>query len=75
LADDIEQVRKTEERRGRRPVDSETVKERQRMIAALRRILADGTVDELKAAMRVYGLSQDSTQWNETLRIWREERE
>ena len=75
MADDIEQVRKEEERRGRRPVDSETVKERRRMIAALQKILAEGTVDELKAAMRVYGFSLDSPQWNETLRIWREERE
>ena len=75
MADDIEQTRKEEERRGRRPIDSETIKQRQRTIVALRRILADGTVDELKDAMRVYGLSPDSPQWIETLRIWHEERE
>jgi hypothetical protein len=75
LADDIEQVRKAEQRRGRRPVDSETVQERRRMAAAFKKILAEGTIDDLKAVMRVYGILPDSPEWTECLRIWREERE
>jgi hypothetical protein len=75
LAKDIEQVRKTEERRGRRPVDPETIQERRRITAALRKILEYGTADQLKSAMREYGISPDSSEWTECLRIWREERE
>jgi len=45
------------------------------MTAALRTILAEGTMDTLKEAMREYGLSPDSPEWTAALRIWREERE
>jgi hypothetical protein len=75
VADDIEQVRRSEQRRGRRPVDSETIKERQRLARALKIILEEGTLDDLKAAMREFGLSPDSPGWTETLKIWRDERE
>lgn len=53
MADDIEQVRKTEMQRGRRPRDFDTIRDRQRMSAALREILNHGTIEELKDAMRV----------------------
>jgi hypothetical protein len=75
LADDIEKVRRAEARRGRRPIDAETVDERRRTLNALLRILEEGNIDKLMAAMREYGLSPDSPEWIETLRIWREERE
>ena len=75
MADDIEQVRKTEQRRGRRPVDSETLQERRRRAATLKIILEEGTIDDLKDAMRELGISPDSERWNETLRVWRDERE
>jgi hypothetical protein len=75
LAEDIEKIRRSEQRRGRRPIDSETLEQRQRMAAALRKILSEGTEDDLKATMRVYGLSPESPEWAETLRIWRDERQ
>jgi len=74
VADDIEQVRKAEMQRGRRPIDLETIQERKRILAALRDIWNEGTVEELQDAMRVYGLSEETPEWNETLRIWNAER-
>ena len=72
--DDIEQVRKTEMRRGKRPIDIEAANERRRMLAALREILNYGTLDELKAAMTAFGLSEKNLEWAEALRIWNAER-
>lgn len=75
LANDIEKVRRAEERRGRRPRDAETNDERRRREAALREIWNNGTIDDLKGVMLVYGLSEDSPAWKETLRIWKDELE
>jgi hypothetical protein len=47
LSDDIEEVRRQEERRGRRPVDSVTLEKRRRQKEALREILDYGTTDDL----------------------------
>ena len=74
MADEIEQVRKAEMRRGRRPIDIETVHEKQRMLAALKEIWNEGTVEDLKAVMREYGISEASPEWSETLRVWHDER-
>ena len=46
MSDDIEQVRRVEMRRGKRPIDVDTVKERQRIAASLREILNYGTIDD-----------------------------
>jgi hypothetical protein len=75
LADDIEKVRKAEERRGRRPQDSATLAERRRKQTALRAIVEYGTEEDLKALMRELGLSPESAEWKETLQIWNAERE
>jgi hypothetical protein len=75
VADDIEQVRKVEMRRGRRPRDFDAIQQRQRMTAALREILNHGTIEELKEAMRVYGLSEKMPEWIAALKIWNAERE
>jgi hypothetical protein len=40
-----------------------------------REIVAYGTTDDLNAAMREYGLSEESPEWIEVLRIWNLERE
>jgi hypothetical protein len=66
FADDIENLQRAEERRGRRPKDAETIEERKRMIAALREIWNNGTVDDLEAVMREYGLSPNSPEWSQT---------
>jgi hypothetical protein len=73
--DDIEKVRRTEARRGRRPIDAEAIDERRRMLSALLKILDEGNTDKLMTAMREYGLSPESPEWKETLRIWHDERE
>lgn len=44
------------------------------MIAALREIWNNGTVDDLEAVMREYGLSPNSPEWQQTLRTWIDER-
>jgi len=75
VADEIEKVRRAEARRGRRPIDAEAIDQRRRMLNSLLTILDEGNIDKLMAAMREYGLSPESPEWTETLRIWREERE
>ena len=75
MADDIEKIRKSEERRGRRPRDTETIDERNRKAAALAEIWNYGTEEDLKDLMREFGLSPDSPEWKETLKIWNAERE
>lgn len=44
------------------------------MAAALREIYDHGTIEELKEAMREYGLSEEMPEWMETVRIWNAER-
>jgi len=56
VSDDIEKVRREEERRGRRPVDSVTLEERGRLKAALREIVNYGTIEDLEIAMREFGI-------------------
>jgi len=75
LIDDIEKVRKEEERRGRRPSDKEILKARGRLLAALRDIFENGTLDDLEDTMRGLGISPGSPQWNQAVRIWHDERE
>lgn len=72
--DEIERVRREEERRGRRPVDSDTRELRQRLIAVLSDIYNYGNLDELEAVIRECGVSSDSPQWAEAVRIWSAER-
>ncbi len=60
--------------RGRRPIDLDAIQERQRIIAALREIVNYGTEEELKDAMRAFGLSEEKPGWAAALRIWNAER-
>lgn len=75
MADDIEQVRRAESRRGRRPQDTETINERRRKASALKEVWDYGTEEDLKILMREFGISPDSPEWKETLRTWNAERE
>jgi len=72
VVDDIDRVRKADAQR--RPVDLDAIQERQRIIAALREIVNYGTVEELKDAMRAFGLSEKKPEWAAALRIWNAER-
>jgi hypothetical protein len=71
---DVDDVRREEMSRGRRPIDLETRRQRQETLHDLRQLLAVGTEDEFVAAMRALGLRDDSPKWNEILRIWSEYR-
>lgn len=75
MSDDIEKVRREEERRGRRPVDSVTLEERGRLKAALGEIVNYGTIEDLEIAMREFGILPDSPQWTQAVQIWNDERE
>ena len=76
MADDIDQVRKAETRRGRRPVDQAEIARRQRIAAVLHEILNYGTVDDFKDVMRESGLSESESDsdWDRALRVWNFER-
>jgi hypothetical protein len=71
---DVDDVRREEMSRGRRPIDLETRRQRQETLHDLRQLLAVGTEDEFVAAMRALGLRDDSPKWNEILRTWSEYR-
>jgi hypothetical protein len=71
---DVEDVRREEMSRGRRPVSLETRRQRQELLHDLRKLLEIGTEDDFVAAMRALGFGTDSPQWDEMIRIWREYR-
>ncbi len=71
---DVEDVRREEMSRGRRPISWETRRQRQELLRDLRKLLELGTEDEFVAAMRALGLQDDSPDWGEILQIWREYR-
>jgi len=71
---DVDDVRREEMSRGRRPVSLETRRRRQELLRGLRKLLELATEDEFVAAMRALGLRDDSPDWAEILEIWREYR-
>lgn len=52
-----------------------TLEQNRRRLEALREIVEYGTIDDLKAVLSEYGLSEGSPEWIEALRIWNGERE
>jgi hypothetical protein len=71
---DVEDVRREEVTRGRRPISLEARKQRQEILHDLRKLLEIGNEDDFVTAMRALGLQADSRNWNEILAIWREYR-
>jgi hypothetical protein len=69
---EVEEVRRAEMNRGRRPIDLETRRQREKLLRDLRKYLDLGTEGEFVAAMRALGLPEDSESFHEALRIWRE---
>jgi ABC-type nitrate/sulfonate/bicarbonate transport system substrate-binding protein len=70
--DQIERIMAEEKRRGRRPTHSEA---RKRKLERLFTTLLDrATEEEFLKAMRDLGLSPDSEQHRDALKIWRENR-
>lgn len=71
---DVEDVRREEMNRGRRPVDLETRRQREKLLHDFRKLLEFGTEEDLVAAMRALGLREDSEGFREALQIWRQDR-
>lgn len=69
---DLQDVIREEGRRGRRPVDLATQRERNKALTAFRDLLKLGTEEEFIEAMRAFGIRENSPQFVECLRIWRE---
>jgi hypothetical protein len=69
---DLEDVRKEETRRGRRPLDVDAKRERDKLLRDLGTLLRLGTETEFVAAMRAVGLQEGSAELEQALRIWRE---
>jgi hypothetical protein len=79
LSEEIDKVRESEERRGkrRRPLnDPQATDRKQRRLAAAREILfgEGATIEDLEEAMIGRGISPDSPQWIELSTMWRNER-
>lgn len=71
---DIEEVRQSESRRGKRPVDLEERKRLNELRDGFRDIHRYGTEEDFKAAMRALGYADDSERFRNAVRIWRETR-
>jgi hypothetical protein len=69
---DLEDVMRTESRRGRRPVDLESRRRRNELLNEMKKMLLIETEEELVKAMLAAGLRDGSPQFEEVLRIWRE---
>ena len=67
---DIEDVRKAEERRGKRPLDSTAIAETRRRRAALRELLQYSTPGEFEELMREAGIEPRSEDWRQLRRTW-----
>jgi len=71
---DLEDVMRTESRRGRRPIDLETRRKGGEKLQGMRTYLAIATEEEFVKAMLGVGLSEGSPEFLVALRIWREYR-
>jgi hypothetical protein len=70
--DDLKDVMTGETRRGRRPVDLETIRRKRERDSLLRKLLTLATEEEFLEAMRVYGLADGSDEMAAALAAWRE---
>jgi hypothetical protein len=69
---DLEDVIKTESRRGRRPVDLEARTRRDELLNDMRKLLMIHDEEEFLKATRAAGLRDGSEEFEKVLRIWRE---
>jgi hypothetical protein len=68
---DLEEVRQKETRRGRRPIDFDERRKREERLNEFRKLLELATEEEFVTAMRAVGLRDDSPEFLEALRIWK----
>ncbi len=70
---DIEEVRRSESRRGKRPIDLEERKKKKSLLRDMEEHLRIETEQEFAAAMRASGLKEGSPEYRMALAIWRGE--
>ena len=71
--EDIHDVRKEEESRGRRPVDTEARKKAARLRAGLRRVLNSGDERAFLQILREAGLKDGTPEFEKAWKLFREE--
>jgi len=67
---DLDDVIREETRRGRRPVDIGTVRQKRERLALLKRLLTLATEQEFMEAIRAFGLVEGSPEFSEALDAW-----
>jgi hypothetical protein len=68
---DLEEVMRKETRRGRRPIDFEERRKRAERLNGIRKLLELATEGEFVKAMLAVGLRDDSPEFLDALRIWK----
>ncbi len=71
---DLEDVLKEETSRGRRPIDTEARRERQRLRRDYLKLIREGDEEDFLNALRALGLPEGSREFEDFRRIWREVR-
>jgi hypothetical protein len=69
---DLQDVVREEGRRGRRPIDIGTIRQKRERLALLKRLLAVATKEEFIEAIRAFGLVEGTPEFLEALDAWHE---
>jgi hypothetical protein len=74
MKDDLDDVIREEQSRGRRPVDMDARREREALREGFRQLLRLGDEALLREAMRALGLDDESPEFVRALEAWRRQR-
>ncbi len=69
--DDLHEVMEADRRRGRRPIDIAARRERDEIRKVLIELLKAGDEKGFMQAMRAYGWSDDSAEFQRAMKVWR----
>lgn len=72
--DDLDDVMREEQSRGRRPVDMDARREHETLREGFRKLLQLGDEAALRRAMRALGLDEQSPDFLQALAVWRRQR-
>jgi hypothetical protein len=70
--DEIRDVMAEEKSRGRRPIDIAARREREELMKILRELIREGDKEGFLQAMRAYGWSDETPEFQRALRLWSE---
>jgi hypothetical protein len=68
---DVRDVLREDRSRGRRPIDTDAVREREKRLEKCRELLRYGSEADLRRAIRALGLTDGSPEFAEAILIWR----